>query len=255
MFFLSHTCSSAPYDVALDEALLDYVEQWATARPDGAEEVSQPPEFLRVWEARRPAVVIGRSSSLDGEVDLAECRKRGVDVVRRTSGGAAVVIGPGCLMYSVVLAYRNHPELRAVDLAHRYVLERVAAAIRPQVPDVALRGTSDLARGERKFSGNSLRCRREALLYHGTLLYDYPLNVIGAVLRTPPRMPDYRERRAHLSFVDNLPTTRAALEVGLQQSFTAHQPVTEQFVTQIQVAAEREAREKFTLPEWLLRVP
>lgn len=261
MFLLEHTYPTAAENLALDEALLDYVEQLGAARRAAEEPAdAQPkpdalPEFLRLWESPTRAVVLGRSSSLDGEVNLTECRRREVEVLRRTSGGAAVVLGPGCLMYSVVLSYHNHPELRAVDLAHRYVLGRVAAAIRTLVPNVAQRGTSDLAWGDHKFSGNSLRCRREAMLYHGTLLYDFPLDLISAVLRTAPRQPEYRAGRDHRAFVANLPTTANSLRAGLKDSFAAHESIDAQVAAQLRATAEREAQEKFTAPEWTARVP
>lgn len=261
MFLLEHTFPTAAENLAFDEALLDHVEQLGAVRSsagesaDGKPTPAAPPEFLRLWESPSAAVVIGRSSSLDGEVDVTECRRRGVEVLRRTSGGAAVVLGPGCLMYSVVLSYHNHPELRAVDLAHRYVLGRTAAAVRPLVANVAQRGTSDLAWGEQKFSGNSLRCRREAMLYHGTLLYDFPLDLIAAVLRTAPRQPEYRGGRDHRAFVANLPTTAAALRAKLTESFAARDTADEQVVAQLTAAAQREAREKFAAAEWTARVP
>jgi lipoate---protein ligase len=210
MLYLEYTCSTAAEDLALDEALLDE-----------AESGSEPREVLRVWELRRPTVVLGRSSQAAVEANVAECRRRGIDVLRRTSGGAAIIAGPGCLMYSVVLAYEHRPHLRALDEAHRFVLNTVLEAVRPYVPAARCRGTSDLAVEERKFSGNSLRCRREHLLYHGTLLYDFPLELIAACLGTPPRQPDYRQARPHGEFVCNLPVPRDALIVGLRDAFGA----------------------------------
>ncbi len=35
----------------------------------------------------------------------------GIPVLRRASGGAAIVIGPGCLMYALVLSYELRPSL------------------------------------------------------------------------------------------------------------------------------------------------
>jgi lipoate---protein ligase len=60
-----------------------------------------------------------------------------------------------------------------------------------------------LAVGEQKFSGNSVRCRKNYFLYHGTILYDFPLEIISRCLKTPPRMPDYRNGREHRNFVGN----------------------------------------------------
>ena len=214
MFYWEHTCTTPAEDLALDEALLEQAEQG-----------TEPHEVLRLWEPRRPMVVLGRSSQFSIEANAEECRRRDVAIVRRSSGGAAIVTGPGCLMYSVVLSYALRPALRSIDEAHRCVLETVLTAIRPHVPDAVRRGTSDLAVGERKFSGNSLRCRREHLLYHGTLLYDFPLDLIPACLGTPPRQPDYRAGRPHEAFVMNLPCSRASLIDGLRKAWDAMEPL------------------------------
>ena len=155
-------------------------------------------EVLRLWESRQPMVVVGRGSHVAQEVDLAACRRDGVPVLRRTSGGGAIVNGPGCLMYALVLSYALRPRLRAIDVAHRHVLETLAGALRQFSADVVCRGTSDLAMGELKFSGNSLRVRRTHLLYHGTLLYDFSLGAIGRYLVEPPRQPEYRHRSGRM---------------------------------------------------------
>lgn len=220
MDYLEHTCNDPTEDLALDEALLERAERCAD-EPGAAHDS----EVLRIWEMRRPAVVLGRSSQATVEANLPECARRGVPVLRRTSGGAAIVAGPGCLMYSVVLSFARRPQLRAIDEAHRFVLGTVLRAVRLTAPDAVVQGTSDLAVAGRKFSGNSLRCRREHLLYHGTLLYDFPLDAIAACLGTPPRQPDYRERRAHGEFVMNLPFDRAELIAGLRSAFAAETPL------------------------------
>lgn len=247
MFFLSHTCNTPAEDLALDEALLDFAENRG--------EQDQPLEVLRLWEPERRAVVIGNSSSHVSEVDAEECRRRDIDVVRRTSGGAAVVVGPGCLMYSVVLSYAVRPELRAIDLAHRSVLETVLRAVRRFVPDAERRGTSDLAVAERKFSGNSLRCRRNAMLYHGTLLYDFDLDALAAVLAYAPRQPEYRAARNHRDFVANLPVKRDALSTALADEFGAREPLASAELTTLLATARILAAKKYDDRAWTERVP
>jgi len=183
-----------------------------------------PIEWLRLWEPAQPFVVLGRSSRAGGEVDLAACRQANLPVLRRSSGGAAVVVGPGCLMYSVVLSYEQRPRLRAIDQAHRFVLERHVTALRPSGFQVGTAGTSDIVFGEppRKFSGNSLRCKRTHLLYHGTLLYNFDLSLIARCLHSPPRQPDYRKDREHASFVANLPVSGTDLRRAIRSVWHAH---------------------------------
>ncbi|MCG8584274.1 MAG: lipoate--protein ligase family protein, partial [Pirellulales bacterium] len=132
-----------------------------------------------------------------------------------------IVAGPGCLMYAVVLSFERRPELRAIDAAHQFVFGRLAAGLRDLVPDVEFCGTSDLAAAGRKFSGNSLRVKRNHLLYHGTLLYDFPLDLISTCLRTPPRQPDYRRHRPHRDFVGNIAASGVHLREAVANAFQA----------------------------------
>jgi lipoate-protein ligase A len=127
-------------------------------------------------------------------------------------------------MYSLVLSYELRPRLRAVDQAHRFVLGVLAGALERLVPGVSCRGTSDLALGERKLSGNSIRCKRTHLLYHGTLLYDFPLGLIDRCLAMPPRQPAYRGRRGHGSFVTNLPLAATTIRQALTAAWQADEP-------------------------------
>lgn len=237
MLFLDHTCPTPAENLALDEVLLDE-----------AERAGEPHEVLRLWEPDRPCVVIGRSSNVAIEVDLETCRRREIPVLRRSSGGAAIVTGPGCLMYAVVLSYAARPHLRAIDLAHRFVMGRLIEALGAVVPGVTFEGTCDLTLGGCKFSGNALRCRREHLLYHGTLLYDLPLDAIAECLRMPPRVPEYRLGRDHRSFVTNLPATGEQLRGAVRAAF----PTSGNYDTWDREAVKQLAEEKFSREEWTL---
>src|SRR5262249_7083072 len=153
-------------------------------------------EVLRLWEAPQPMVVLGRSSP-ESEAHIEACQADAVQIVRRVSGGATVALGPGCLMYALVLDRRQRPELSGVDRTHHFVLHRMVEAFGPLTAGVSCAGTSDLVLvndgAPRKFSGNSLRMKRTHLLYHGTILYDFPLDKMSRWLATPARQPEYRE--------------------------------------------------------------
>jgi lipoate-protein ligase A len=235
MRYLDLTLPTAAENLALDEALLEEAEAAET-----------PTETLRFWESPQPLVVVGRSSKIDIEVRRDVCRAENVPILRRTSGGAAIVAGPGCLMYAMVLSYKRHPQLRVLSQAHRHVLGLLTSALEPFVHDVQCRGTSDMTLGEFKFSGNSARCRREHFLYHGTLLYDFPLELIERYLATPPRMPDYRHNRPHGRFVANLPLKVETIRQALQAACEA-------FETCNGWPAERTAQlvaERYSRSEW-----
>src|SRR5512146_2424258 len=103
MYHLPLTLETPAANLALDEALLD-----------AAVEGQLPGEVLRLWEPAEFFVVLGRSSKV-AEVHAAACRQDNVAVLRRPSGGATILTGPGCLMYAVLLDAERRPELRSVD--------------------------------------------------------------------------------------------------------------------------------------------
>ncbi|MDG2221235.1 MAG: lipoate--protein ligase family protein [Rubripirellula sp.] len=179
--------------LALDEALL-------LAADEG--EIG---ESIRFWEFSAPAVVAGRSTRIDDEIDLQYCKRHAIPVLRRCSGGATVVGGPGCLMYSVVLSLAGDDSLRKIDIAHKFVMSRILAALQSQVIETEWQGICDLTWQNRKCSGNSLKISRNHLLYHGTILYGMELDTMVCALQFAPRQPDYRAGRDHRDFVTNLP--------------------------------------------------
>jgi lipoate-protein ligase A len=210
MKFLDLTLDTPAENLALDDALLEESEA------SGA-----PAEVFRLWESPQPVVVVGRSSRVQQEVDAGACQRDAVPVLRRCSGGAAVVAGPGCLMYAAVLSYERRPQLRMVSEAHGFVLNVLSQSLQECVPGIRCQGTSDLTLEGRKFSGNSLRCKRTHLLYHGTLLYDFDLQLISRYLRRPPRQPDYRRDRSHREFITNLNVASADLRNALLRGWRA----------------------------------
>ena len=201
--------------LALDEALLEEAHAGRLTAP-----------VVRTWMAAEPTVVVGSSSRIDEEVDRAACRQAGARIVRRPSGGLTVVLGPGCVMWSVVapLPPESPPPIARL---HAALLDPLAAALVATGRPVVRRGSSDLAMrdagGERKVSGNALRVRRGAVLYHGTLLDEFDLDLVSRLLRHPPREPDYRAGRDHAAFLANLALGRTALDEAVRQAFTVRE--------------------------------
>ncbi len=142
-------------------------------------------------------------------------------VFRRISGGAAIVAGKGCLLYAVMLSLKKRPHLAMVDVTHEYVMQQMVAALKPLASGLTYAGTCDLVIDQRKVSGNSLRVRREWLLYHGTLLLDMDLSKIDRYLNHPPREPEYRKHRRHHEFVANLGCTACDATRNLKRQWQA----------------------------------
>jgi lipoate-protein ligase A len=162
--------------------------------------LNQREDVLRFWECARPVVVVGRGGRILEQVRSDACAADGVDVLRRCSGGGAVVLGPGCLNYSLVFSLEVRPEWRDVRRSFREILNRMAKALGAAVCD-----PSDLVWQGRKVSGNSQRRTAGAILHHGTLLYGFDPGLAARYLLEPARQPEYRRGRTHTEFLGNLP--------------------------------------------------
>ena len=210
MLFIESTLPTIPANLAMEEAILELAEQGTWDH-----------EYLRIWQAHEVFAVIGRGSKYSQEVNVSACEDAGISFFRRCSGGAAIVAGPGCLLYAVMLSLKNRPELQMVDVAHKFVMQQMVAALKPIAPQITYAGTCDLVINGRKVSGNSMRVRRDWLLYHGTLLLDMELENIDRYLNYPPREPDYRRHRPHHDFVANIGCSAEVASQLLQQQWQA----------------------------------
>ncbi len=94
------TLPSPAEDLALDEAMLIEADE------------GRGSPAVRFWEPRDYAVILGASCRLGNDVQLDACRADGVPILRRSSGGGTVVIGPGTLNVSVILPETAAPGSR-----------------------------------------------------------------------------------------------------------------------------------------------
>lgn len=225
MYFFSDTRPTAAENLALDEALLKIVEPTVgdSSQENPASSYHEAVEVLRIWQPVQTSIILGRSSRLQEEVFTGQAEADNVPVLRRISGGATVVIGPGCLMYSLLIDLQRQPQLRMLDAIHQFVMERMLQAVRQHMPLANFQGTCDLVLGDRKFSGNSLRVGRNWTLYHGTLLLQMDLSAIDRYLRHPPKEPEYRAGRCHAQFLTNLELPAESLIASLREVWDAAQ--------------------------------
>lgn len=124
------------------------------------------------------------------------------------------MLGPGCLNFALALSLASWPALLDVEGSFARILHTIAVAL--DLPSLAVAGRTDLALDARKVSGNAQRRGRQALLHHGTLLYDFDAGLATRYLREPARQPAYRSGRRHQDFIGNLPLSGGAVRVRLE---------------------------------------
>ncbi len=232
MKVLDLTLASPAGNLACDEALLN----WSEAGKAG--------EILRFWEPREYFVVVGYANKVEAEVNVAACAANHVPIFRRCSGGGTVLQGPGCLNYTLILQIAGHPSLANISGANKFIMERHRATIEYAIPDsqpaIAVRGHTDLAVGEHKFSGNSQRRLKRSLLFHGTFLLNFDLSRVTELLRMPSKQPGYRNNRSHTDFLTNLSAPTALVKSELARVWNASEKSSDFPETEVQkLAAER----------------
>ena len=128
---LDLTFPTAEENLACDDALLTLCEERDSAG------------VLRFWEPRTTFVVLGYSGRAADEVHLDRCRREGVPVLRRVTGGGTVVQGPGCLDYTLILPHRSDTALSTITATNTYVMERMRSTVATLRPGAVVRKDGD----------------------------------------------------------------------------------------------------------------
>lgn len=153
-------------------------------------------EAFLLWQ-NAPTVVIGKNQNAYAELHIDECRRRGIRIARRITGGGAVYHDMGNLNYSYIASGSG-----TLDFA-RFEAPIIAALSRVGVTATAS-GRNDLLVGGRKFSGNAQHTKGTRTLHHGTLLFDTDLSVLSSVLAVDAEKLKANAVRSVASRVTNL---------------------------------------------------
>ena len=122
--------------------------------------------YIFSWQLG-PTVVMGRNQVAHQEVDLDFCRREGIDVVRRKSGGGAIFADSRNIMWSLITGEG------AVEPLFVEYAEEVARALNKLGADVELSGRNDIVlRDGGKICGNAFYHLPNRNIVHGTMLYD-----------------------------------------------------------------------------------
>lgn len=237
MKFLDLTLPTPQENLACDEALLDLAEAGHSG------------EILRVWQPQDHFLVLGYSNKVRTEANLDQARHDAVPVLRRCTGGGAVLQGPGSLNYSLILRIPDDGPLAHISDTNTYLMEKHRAALSSLIihpSSLQVRGHSDLTLGDLKFSGNAQRRRRRHFLFHGSFLLGLDVDRIERLLPMPSREPDYRQHRPHKDFLINLELAAKKIQAALKQSWNANETLTDVPTEKITALAHQQ----YSTDEW-----
>jgi len=230
-------------NMAIDEAIV-------TARIKGL-----VPNTLRFYQWKPSAVSVGRFQAVSNEIQIENCRQKGVDIVRRITGGGTVYHdSQGEITYSVIA---NELDFGTTDVFQAYnticngLIEAakilgVNADFNPgdpkNCPNVAIQG--------KKISGSAQFHKGGVLLQHGTFLLETDLEKMFTFLQIPwAKLTSIKNE-----FGKRVSTEEAyrALVKGFEKALNVQ--LREEALTPYeQKLAQKLRRDKFLTEKWNLR--
>src|SRR5215217_1982638 len=158
--------NSGPWNMALDEVLM-----YSTKH-------DMP--ILRLYGWQPPTVSIGYFQSIDEELDVNKCEQMGIDVVRRITGGGAV-LHESELTYSFIT--KIYP--KNIMESYNLICDPVVLCINKLGFNAKFAPLNDIIVDNKKVSGNAQTRKKNVLLQHGTILLDVNVEKMFSVLKVP----------------------------------------------------------------------
>ena len=132
-------------------------------------------ECFFMWQVE-PSVIFGRNQLIENEVNLDFCRKHGIRMYRRKSGGGCVYADKRNVMFSYITSEEQ------VGFTFNRYINMVVAVLQRMGVDASASGRNDVMIGDRKVSGNAFYRLPGRSIVHGTMLYDTDMvNMVGAI--------------------------------------------------------------------------
>jgi lipoate-protein ligase A len=220
---------------------------------------------LRLYSWKRPTLSLGAHQSA-ADVDLHACRRLGVDLVRRPTGGGAVLhdcevtyavagrLGEAPFPRSVVAVYEVIAGALVAAMARldvRAEASRGAATGRAPVNCFGAPSSRELVAQGRKLAGSAQLRRRGAFLQPGSILLAFDGALLGEVL------PASRDSGppATLRGLAGRPVAREEAERALEAAFAERLPAGLERASEDRAESEEAARlrcRKYLDAEWTL---
>lgn len=216
---------------------------------------------LRIWEWNESAVVIGSFQSYRNEVDPEGAAKHGFDVVRRISGGGAMLMAAGQIItYSLYVPASLVAGMTFAD-SYAFLDDWVLQALRSLGIDAVYQPLNDIASPTGKIGGAAQkRLANGGVLHHATLSYDIDGQVMTEVLRIGREKLSDKGTASAAKRVDPLRSQtgleRAEIIERFKGTFRSLTDAETGSITDDEYAdAEALVESKFATDAWLHRVP
>ena len=216
---------------------------------------------LRIWEWDESAVVIGSFQSYRNEVDPEGAARHGYDVVRRISGGGAMMMGAGSIVtYSLYVPASLVAGMTFAD-SYAFLDDWVLQALRSLGIEATYQPLNDITSPKGKIGGAAQkRLAAGGVLHHATMSYDMDGQVMTEVLRIGREKLSDKGTTSAAKRVNPLRSQtglpREAIIERLKDTFTTlYGAAPGQIAPDEYAEAEALVASKFATDAWLHRVP
>ncbi len=216
---------------------------------------------LRIWEWDESAVVIGSFQSYRNEVDPEGAARHGFDVVRRISGGGAMLMAAGQIItYSLSVPAAMVQGMTFAD-SYAFLDDWALQALRSLGIDARYQPLNDITGPSGKIGGAAQkRLANGGVLHHATLSYDIDGQVMTEVLRIGREKLSDKGTASAAKRVDPLRSqtglSRRAIIDRFVETFRSLTDAEDGALADDERAeAEELVRTKFATDAWLHRVP
>ncbi|MBO4512184.1 MAG: lipoate--protein ligase family protein, partial [Victivallales bacterium] len=156
--------------------ITEYSNPFANAALEEAFYKSAIDEPVLLFYVNEPTVVLGRSQNPWMEADVPWCEKNGIHILRRFSGGGAVVHDAGNLNYSFFVPRKDYQQGKYAGI----VAEAIGLL---GVEDVHVSGQYSIYAGEYKISGSAFAVNGHLAMAHGCILVNSDLARLSRALQ------------------------------------------------------------------------
>ena len=133
------------------------------------------PDCFFLWQVE-PTVIFGRNQLIETEVNVDFCKRRGIQMYRRKSGGDCVYADMSNIMFSYVTAADN------VGFTFYKFINLLLLVLRKAGVEATASQRNDVLIDGRKVSGSAFYHIPGRCIVHGTMLYDTDMtNMVGAI--------------------------------------------------------------------------
>jgi len=141
------------------------------------------PPILRIYSWYPTAATIGYFQIISDEINEAAADNCGVKVIRRITGGGAV-LHDNEITYSFIAPQNIFPH--DVMTSFEKICTPIIRSLKQYSANAAFSGINDICVSGRKISGNAQTRRYGSMLQHGTIIIDADIQKMFSILTPPP---------------------------------------------------------------------